>query len=255
MLMEVAGSAVVGACLGSFASVVAHRVPLNESIVQPGSRCPACGSAIRAIDNVPVLSFLLRRGHCRSCGARISPWYIALELLMAGLFVAIAYRVPSAWAVPPYWVLATALVALSLIDLEHMRIPTRVLKVTLLVGVPLLVLASGAGHDWGALVHAAVTGAVGFCAFLVVFIAVPKGFGFGDVRLAGVCGIFLGWLGFRIALVGFVAAMLAGGLTAILLLVSGRAGAKAKIAFGPFLAFGTLVAILAGAPLAHAWLA
>ena len=253
-VLVVALAGVVGLVAGSFLTVVVHRVPERRSIVAPGSSCPACGAAIRPVDNVPVLSYLLRRGRCRACGAAISLRYPALELGTALLFLAVAVPVGTGWAVPAYCVLAAALVALSAIDLERMRLPTPIIWVTAALGAPLLVLASAGTGDWAALVRAAIAGAVALAAFGAMYLLVPKGIGFGDVRLAALCGMFLGWLGYRVALVGFLAGFLAGGVVGAALVLAGRAGRRTRVPFGPFLALGTLVAVCYGAPIARAWL-
>ncbi len=250
----VAIAGIAGLPIGSFLTVVVHRVPTGESVVAPGSRCPACGTAIRAVDNVPVLSFLLRRGRCRTCGAAISLRYPATELATALLFSAVASRMPSPWEVPAYCVLVAGLVALGAIDVAHFRLPTPVIVATLAVGAPLLVLASAKTHAWSSLVHAGVAGVACFAAFALLYAAARRAMGYGDVRLAGLCGVFLGWLGYRVALVGVLLGVLAAGAAAVALLASGRAGRKTRLPFGPFLAVGTVAAVLFGPSIARFWL-
>ena len=116
--------AVFGLIVGSFLNVVIHRVPRDESIVRPRSRCPSCGTEIAAIDNIPLLSFVVLRGRCRHCGVAISPRYPAIEALTATLFVAMAVKFRDSWALPAYLCLAAVLLALSAIDIEHRRLPT-----------------------------------------------------------------------------------------------------------------------------------
>lgn len=252
--LAVALSGVIGLPIGSFLSVVVHRVPEGASIVTPASRCPSCGQPIRTFDNIPVLSYVLRRGRCRSCRARIPLRYPLLEIVTAGLFCAIAARVGSLWALPAYCVLAASLVALSVIDLERMRLPSSIIYTTALVGAPLLVLGAAGTHSWSSLVHAALAGIGAFAMFLLLFFVVPGGIGFGDVRLAAVCGTFLGWLGLRIALTGFLASFVIGGIVGLAVLASRRGGRKSRIPFGPFLAAGTILAVLFGADIARIWL-
>lgn len=247
-------AAIVGLVVGSFLTVVVHRVPLGESVVSPGSRCPSCGQAIRAFDNIPVLAYLVRRGRCRSCGVAIPIRYLLLELLTAGLFVLVTSRAPTLWVAPALCVAVAALVAASVIDLGHLRIPSAVLYGGAAVGFPLLLVASAGTGQWVPMLRAVVTAAVAFSTFFAIFLAVPKGMGFGDVRLAGFCGLFLGWLGYRVAAVGIVLAFVLGGVVAIGLVLTGRARRKTKLPFGPFLALGAVAAMLYGPHLAALWL-
>ncbi len=250
----VAGIGLLGLVVGSFLTVVAHRVPAGESIVRPGSRCPACGTPIRAVDNLPVLSYLLRRGRCRACGATIPARYLLIELATGGLFAAVAARVPGTFALAAFLVLAAALVVLCVVDLEHMRLPTPIVLAAAGLGVPLLAAASAGDHAWDAAARAAIAAAVCGAAFLLLYLAVPRGIGFGDVRLAALCGGYLGWLGYRQTAVGFLLALLAAGLVAILLLALRRVRRGARLPFGPFLGAGALVAVLWGTEIARWWL-
>jgi leader peptidase (prepilin peptidase)/N-methyltransferase len=245
---------VLGLVLGSFATVVVWRVPRGESIVRPGSHCPACSAPLAPWDNVPLFSFLALRGRCRRCKARIAWRYPLVELAVAALFVGVALRAPVGWDVPAFSALALALVILAWIDLEHQRLPVVVVYPSLVVGAALLVLAAGGTHDWGDLLRALLGGVVGFLLFAAIFYATRGGMGFGDVRLAGLCGMFLGFLGWRYLGVGFVATALLAGVIAVALLSVGRAGRKTRIPYGPFMALGTMVAVLWGAPIAHLWL-
>lgn len=252
--LTIAVSGVVGLAVGSFLTVVVHRVPAGESIVAPGSRCPTCGTSVRAVDNVPVLSYLLRRGRCRSCGAPIGLRYPATELATALVFCAVAARLASPWEVPAYCVLAAGLVALAAIDISHFRLPTPVILVTGAAGGLLLVLASAATHRWTALLHAAVAGVACFAVFALLYVVARRAMGYGDVRLAALCGTFLGWLSYRVALVGVLLGIVAAGAAALALLASGRAGRKTRLPFGPFLALGTVAAVLYGPAVARVWL-
>ena len=199
-----AAAGVFGLVIGSFIGVVVDRLPRQESIVSPPSHCVACSAPVRAYDNIPVVSYVVLRGRCRACGARIPPRDALLELGIGILFVLLAWRLTSAWALPAYCVLAAAVVGISAIDVEHMRIPSTLVYSTAVLGAPLLVLASAGTHRWSALLGALIGGAVAFAAFFTLFFAVPKGIGFGDVRLAGLCGGFLGWMGYREVIVGFL---------------------------------------------------
>jgi leader peptidase (prepilin peptidase)/N-methyltransferase len=169
------------------------------------------------------------------------------------LFVLLAWRLTSAWELPAYCVLAASLVAISAIDVEHLRIPSPLVYATAALALPLLVLASGATHRWSGLLSAAVGGAAAFGAFFALFFAVPKGIGFGDVRLAGLCGAFLGWFGYREVLAGFLLSFIVAGVPAAVLLAMRKVQRRTQIPFGPFLAAGTVIATLFGPPIVHAW--
>ena len=244
---------VFGLLIGSFVGVVVDRVPRKESIVSPPSHCVACEAPIRPYDNIPVISYVVLRGRCRACHTRIPPRDALLELGTGILFVLLAWRLGSAWALPAYCVFAATAVAISAIDIEHMRIPSAVVYATAVLGAPLLVLASAGTHDWSALESAAIGGAGAFATFFALFYAVPKGIGFGDVRFAGLCGGFLGWLGYREVVAGFLISFVVAGVPAALLLAMHKVKRQTKIPFGPFLAAGTVIAVLFGAPIIHAW--
>jgi leader peptidase (prepilin peptidase)/N-methyltransferase len=234
-----------GLALGSFLNVVAARVPLRRSVVRPGSACMSCSAPIAWYDNLPVLSWLLLRGRCRSCGARI-PWvYPAVELVTAGLVVAcvIAFGLTGRAAVGAFF--CAVLVALSAIDLEHRIIPNRIVlpaAVVCLVAQTLL----DPSPEWAL----AALGASGF--LLLAALAYPAGMGMGDVKLALLMGAVLG----RTVPVALMAGMLAALVPSIVLLA--RHGSKARkmgIPFGPFLALGSVVALFWGEALLDAYLA
>lgn len=246
-------AAIAGLAVGSFVGVVADRVPRKESVVSPPSHCVACGIAVRPADNIPVFSYLVLKGRCRACGVRIPARDALLEVVTAALFALVAWRAPSLWAIPAYAVLAASLVAITAIDLEHLRIPTPIVYATLTVGSPLLVVASAGTHRWPALLSALIGGAAAFLAFFALFYAVPKGIGFGDVRLSGLCGVFLGWIGYREVALGFILAFLIAGIPAVVLLAMGRVNRRTQIPFGPFLAAGTMISVLFGVSIVQAW--
>ncbi len=246
-------AALVGLVVGSFGALVADRVPRGESIVRPASHCDSCGAPLRSTDNVPVVAYILLKGRCRHCSARIPSRTLLVELATAALFALVAWRLPTLWALPSYLVVVAGLVILSAIDFEHKRLPAAIVYLTALVAAPLLVLASGMTGKWNALLVGLVAAAACFAVFFAVFIAVPKGMGFGDVRLAGLCGGWLGWLGASVVPVGIVVSFVLAGVPAMVLLARGKATRKSAIAFGPFLAGGTVFAICFGRLVAHAW--
>lgn len=243
-----------GLAFGSFATVVAWRVPRGESIVQPGSHCPLCNTPVKPYDNIPIVSYIVLRGRCRHCRATFGVRYVLTEVAVAALFVAVALRLGSRWLIPAYCLLCLALVILTDIDLEHRRLPVAVVYPAVLLGGALLVVAAAGVHDWGALLRAAIAGVGATVAFGLIFVVSRGGMGFGDVRLAGLCGMFLGFLGWRFVAVGFLGAALLAGLVAVALIVSGKVGRKSQVPYGPFLAAGTMIGVLAGSPIARLWL-
>jgi leader peptidase (prepilin peptidase)/N-methyltransferase len=246
--VELVVLAIAGAVLGSFANVLIYRLPRDESIVSPGSRCPQCGTPILPLDNIPILSYFLLLGRCRHCGARISARYPLVEVLMAGLFVAVRLRFPYAVGSHPVpWVLISALlftfllVVITFIDLDRQLILNRLSLPGAAAG---LALAAAQGRLPGAVLAAFVD--AGVILLIVVaseWILKRQGMGMGDVKLAGMIGAFLGWPVGPVALyLGF----LAGGLVAVTLLLLRVRGRKDPIPFGPALAVGALLALFWG---------
>jgi leader peptidase (prepilin peptidase)/N-methyltransferase len=238
----------VGLAVGSFLNVVIHRLPRGESLIRPGSRCTGCGTAIRARHNIPVLSWLYLRGRCATCGDRIGLRYPLVELATAALFVAMTARFGVSAALPAYLYLAAITVALAMIDIDVQRLPNAIVLPSYVIGVALLVPAVVADGDWRSGVRALLAMALlwtGYCALALVY---PGGMGFGDVKLAGVLGLYLGWLGWSSVLVGAFAGFLLGGVVGVALLAAGRAGRKTALPFGPYMLAGAMLALFAAAP-------
>jgi leader peptidase (prepilin peptidase) / N-methyltransferase len=228
-----------GLLAGSFVTVVAHRVPRGESIVGPRSRCPACGAQIAAYDNVPVVSWLVLRGRARCCGAAISARYPLTELTLGVLY---ALTVLVLWDDPGDvalgLVFVTTLAAITLTDLERRIIPNKILIVAAVLGVG-IAAASDPGSLPERAISAAGAGGLLFAAALVY----PRGMGMGDVKLAAVMGLFLG----RNVAPAILVALLAGSVVGLAMIARhGAAARKQAIPFGPFLAFGGAVGLLAG---------
>lgn len=242
----------VGLVVGSFLNVVIYRVPRGESVVRPRSRCPSCGVAIAPHDNIPVFSWLVLRGRCRHCHEPIAARYVLVELLTGSLFAALTARLGMVAILPAVLVAVAALVALAAIDLEHLRLPTRVVYPALALTGTLIVLAALVQGAWGHLGAAAVAAAVWFALFFVLNLAAPRALGFGDVRLAPLLGSVLGWFGWRFVLVGFFSANLVGAVVGVVLLATRRIQRRQPVPYGVFLAAGTLGTLLAG-PSAVAW--
>ena len=243
-----------GLVFGSFANVVVHRVPLKQSIVKPASRCPSCGTPLRARDNIPVVSWLVLRGKCHNCGARISPRYPAIEILVGVLFALAAWRIRPATDLIAYLPLLWVLVVLSFIDLEHKLLPNRIVVPSIVAGIALLGIAAALGPGAGSWVRALEGGAVAFASFFVLALISPRGMGMGDVKLSAVLGLALAYQGWGRLFVGFLIAFAAGAVGGVALIAAKRAGMKSEVPFGPYLALGTIVSLLFGAPLVHAWL-
>lgn len=228
-----------GLIAGSFTTVVAHRVPRGESIVGPRSLCPACGAQIAAFDNVPVLSWTLLRGRARCCGAAISARYPLTELALGALYTAtvlVLWDDPAQLALGLVFV--TTLVAVTLTDLERRIIPNRILLVAAVLGVAIAAVA-----DPGSLPERAIAALAAGGLLFAAALAYPRGMGLGDVKLAAVMGLFLG----RAVAPAILVGLLAGSLFGLALIA--RHGAEARkraIPFGPFLALGGVVGLLAG---------
>ena len=233
-----------GLALGSFLNVVAARLPLKRSVVHPGSACPSCEQPIAWYDNVPLLSWALLRGRCRSCDTTISARYPAVELatglLIAGCVLAFGLTLDA--LVASFF--CALLVAVSATDLEHRIIPNRLV----VPGAAIVLVAQTALHpspEWAL----AALGASGF--LLVAALAYPAGMGMGDIKLALLLGAMLGRTVPVALMIGMVAALVPG---LVLLARHGKAARKMGIPFGPFLALGSVVALFWGDALLDAYL-
>jgi leader peptidase (prepilin peptidase)/N-methyltransferase len=235
---------VFGAMIGSFLNVVVYRLPRRESIVRPASRCCACGTAVKPYDNVPILSWLLLRGHCRNCSAPISKRYPLVEALAGLLCVGAVLAGGGAATIALNVTFILLLVPIALIDVEHRIIPNRL---TALGAV--LALVIGTALDPSGEPERLIAGVVAGGALLITALAYPGGMGMGDVKLAAVMGLFLG----SVVAVAMLVALLAGVLfgAVIAARVGTRSARRTAVPFGPFLALGSLVAVFAGDPLVN----
>jgi leader peptidase (prepilin peptidase) / N-methyltransferase len=239
--------ALLGLFIGSFLNVVIYRVPRGESVVSPRSRCPGCGQELAWYDNVPVLSWLVLRGRCRTCGEPISARYPVIEALTVVVFGALAWALAAQpWAVPAYLWVGGLGIALAAIDLDTQRLPDALTLPSYPVVGALLLVPAISYDDWGAYLRAWLA-AVAMAAFyfLLAFIK-PGAMGMGDVKLAGVLGLVLGWLGWGVVLFGGFLGFLLGGVLGVGLMLAGKAGRKSKIPFGPFMVVGAFIAVLWG---------
>ena len=245
--MEVTFAGLLGAIAGSFLNVVAYRLPRRQSLISPGSRCPQCLTPVKPYDNVPVVSFILLRGRCRSCSAPIPLRYPIVEALTAALCAGAVIAHHSAASIALSVTLILLLVPAAAIDIEHRIIPNRLtaLGAVLALGIGLLLDPSGEPER---LIAGAAAG--GF--LLIAALAYPGGMGMGDVKLAGVMGLFLGRAVAPAIAIALVAGTVAG--IAVIARKGAREGRKTAVPFGPFLALGALVAAFVGQDLVSAYL-
>jgi leader peptidase (prepilin peptidase)/N-methyltransferase len=243
----------LGLAIGSFLNVVIWRVPRNESVVRPTSHCPTCDTPISHRDNVPLLSWLLLRGRCRTCSTRISARYPLVEAATAALFVAFGIHFGIHADLAAYLYMAAIGVALTMIDIDVQRLPDVLTLPAYPVGIVLFAVAAWADDAPHAFVRA-LLGMAALAAFYgVVWLIYPAGMGLGDVKLAGVVGLYLAWLGWGQLLVGAFAAFAVGAVVSIAIVGFKGGGRKTRVPFGPFMLIGLLIGIYAGHPLAHAY--
>ena len=245
--------AVVGLMIGSFLNVVIWRVPRDESVVRPRSHCPSCGHPVRPYDDIPVVSWLLR-GRCRDCGEPISIRYPLVELGTAVLFGITGAHFGLSWELPAYLYLVAIGVALALIDIDVHRLPNKIVLPSYVVVPVLLTIASLGNDDWNALLRAGIGGVALYAVYFLLRLAYPQGMGFGDVKLAGILGMYLAWLGWGQLAVGAFLGFLLGGVVGGALMVVNRANRKSKLPFGPFMIAGAYLAVLFGAQISDLYL-
>ncbi|HEX6459764.1 MAG TPA: prepilin peptidase [Thermoleophilaceae bacterium] len=236
--METAFAGISGAVIGSFLNVVVYRLPIGQSLVKPRSHCPSCQTPVSPRDNVPLLSWLFLKGRCRHCGETISARYPAVELLTALCFVGVvlAHGVHAELiALIPF---TAVLIAVTFIDLQHKIVPNRIVAPAAVYG-----LVTAVAFRTHALPELLIAGAGAFTFFLVAALIHPKGMGMGDVKLAGVMGLYLG----KLVIPALVIAFVVGTVVGIVLVVRhGARSRKVGVPFAPFMALGGLVAMLAG---------
>jgi leader peptidase (prepilin peptidase)/N-methyltransferase len=243
-----------GACIGSFLNVCIYRIPLEKSVVAPRSQCPHCGHLIAGYDNIPLVSYFLLKGRCRSCGAAISPRYFLVELLTAALFLAIWNQYGWDARTLVFFVFTGGLILGTFVDIDHMIIPDRVSLGGMAAGVACSLLVPALhGADYP--VEALRASLIGLAAgsgtlYLVGWIGRrmlgKDAMGLGDVKLLGAIGAFLGWPAvlFTVMLSSFL-----GSVVGVSLILGGRRAWQSRIPYGPYLAAGALVWVLGG----HRW--
>ncbi|MGV8886078.1 MAG: prepilin peptidase [Microbacteriaceae bacterium] len=263
---------ILGSLIGSFLNVVVYRVPAGKSIVHPPSACPKCGAGIRPWDNIPVLSWLILRGTCRDCGNPIAVRYPLVELATAIVFAAIALwmspMLGEAFAasttplivagileLAAFLYFAAIGIALLLIDLDTRKLPDVIVLPSYIVGIVLLGAVSLLRWDFGPLLVAGIGLVALWVFYFTLAVIKPGGMGFGDVKLSGVIGLYLGWVGVGSLIVGAFSAFLLGGVFSIVLVLARGAGRRTAIPFGPWMIAGAGVGVFFGETIANAYLA
>lgn len=236
--MSIAFLGAFGAAIGSFVNVLAYRLPRRESLVRPRSRCPQCATQIAGYDNIPVVSWILLRGRCRHCRAPIPIRYPIVEALTALLFVAVGLKIGLEDTLVPALALTITLVAAAETDLEHHIIPNRLMATAAIAAVALWAVV-----DYSRLPENLIAGAAAGGFLFVAAIAYPAGMGMGDVKLAGVMGLYLGSSVAPALFIGFASGAVVGIAIA---LAHGASTRKQGVPFGPFLALGGVVALIYG---------
>ncbi len=245
-------AAVAGLVVGSFLSVVAYRIPAGMRVTRPRSACPVCHHPIRPGDNIPVLSWLRLRARCRDCGAPISARYPLVEAGTALLFALTAALIGPVAVLPAYLWFVAVVAVLVIVDLEHKRIPNRILYPGTVVALALLAGGAWIEDDLAAVGRGLAGGALYFAFLLLVALAARGGFGMGDVKFGFLLGVFSAYGSWESLLVAAVTAFLVGGLVSVVLLLLRRAGRRDTIPFGPAMAVGVAIGIAAGDAIA-AW--
>ncbi len=245
---------ILGLIFGSFGTVAAWRIPRRESIVTGRSHCPSCGATITALENIPVVSWLVLRGRCRHCGNPISVRYPLIELVTGILFALGAARFGRSVETFVFAAFFWVLVVLTVIDVDHKLLPNRVVYPSFVAGWAGLTAAALVDGEPGRLLDAAVGSAIFGGTFFLIALVAQKGMGLGDVKLGFVLGTFLGYVRLGLVPLGMFLSFLTGALIGLAVMVSSGGNRKMQIPFGPFLALGTVLAIFAGEPLLDAYL-
>jgi leader peptidase (prepilin peptidase)/N-methyltransferase len=236
--METAFAGISGAVIGSFLNVVVYRLPIGQSLVKPRSHCPNCETPVAPRDNVPLLSWLFLKGRCRHCGESISARYPAVELLTALCFIGVVLAQGISTDLIALIPFTAVLIAVTFIDLRHKIVPNRIIVPAAAYG-----LVTAVAFRTDMLPELLIAGAGAFTFFLVAALIHPKGMGMGDVKLAGVMGLYLGKLVIPALFIAFIVGTVVG---IVLVVRHGARSRKVGVPFAPFMAFGGLVAMLFG---------
>lgn len=248
MALLILAAGCLGLLVGSFLNVVVHRVPRHESVLRPASHCPRCLAPVRARHNVPVLGWLVLRGRCAGCALPISVRYPLIEALTGALFAAVMWRLGPTAAAPAYLYLVAVGVALSAIDLDVRRLPDVLVLPSYLAGGALLAAASVLGDDYWALARAAAGLGILWILYYAMALAYPSGMGYGDVKLAGLLGMYLGWAGWGPLILGGFGAFAAGSVVALGAAARRRTLRRVGIPFGPCMVAAAICGLFVGGP-------
>ena len=235
-----------GLIIGSFLNVVAYRLPRGESLAKPPSRCPQCETPIRPYDNIPVLSWVLLRGRCRSCGNAVPLRYPLVELTTGLLYAAVVLAKDDTVDIVLGLLLVTVLVPVTVIDLDYRIIPNKIM-----LPAAVAALLAGVIFDSGFVPEQLIAGAAAFAFFFLAALAYPKGMGMGDVKLAGVLGLYLGRAVGPALFIALIAGVVVG--VAVIARKGAKEGRKTAVPFGPFLALGGMVAFFVGESIANSY--
>jgi leader peptidase (prepilin peptidase)/N-methyltransferase len=232
-------AALFGAIFGSFLNVVIWRLPRGESLAHPGSHCPNCGAPVKPYDNVPIVSWLVLRGRCRNCGNPISARYPLVEALTAVLMALVPIFLGVDSDIWLGFAFVLLLIPIAFIDLDHRIIPNKLTLLGAAVGIVLVAV-----FETDSILEHAIAAVAAFLFLFVAAIAYPAGMGMGDVKLAGVMGIYLGRNVAPAMLIALVSGTLVG--AAIIARKGAKEGRKTAVPFGPFLALGSVIALYVG---------
>jgi leader peptidase (prepilin peptidase)/N-methyltransferase len=244
-------SFVFGACWGSFLNVCIYRIPRDESVVHPGSHCPVCNTPIKAYHNIPIVTWLLLRWKCSACSAPIRPRYILVEALTGILFAWVYYLYGFSFLTLCYWLVSFGLLLGTFIDFEHMIIPDRVTWGGMILGLllsPLVPELHNAQTALAGLKSSAVGAAVGFGLLYGVMVVgtwifKKDAMGFGDVKLMGAIGAFMGWEAVLFTLM--ISSLIGSGVGISLIIKFGREW-QSRIPYGPYIAMAAMIWLLGG---------
>jgi leader peptidase (prepilin peptidase)/N-methyltransferase len=236
----------VGLAVGWWASLAIRRVPREEPILRQWPRCHACDAYVAARDLIPVYSWFALRGRSRCCGAPLGYGYLALELGSGVLFAALTMRLGVSVELAAYLYLAAVCVPLFVIDGRDHRLPDALTLPSYVLLPALLTVAAVSTGQWWELLRAVLGGVVLFAAYYALAVVAAGALGFGDVKLAGLLGLALGWAGWYAVIVGALLGFVYGGVFSLALLAARKASSSTKIAFGPFMMLGALSALLIG---------
>ena len=244
---ELVGAGIFGAVVGSFLNVVIYRLPLRKSVVWPASMCAKCSRPLSWYENVPIVSFLALRARCRTCGAPISWQYPIVEGVTAAMFAVLYWLLGPSLLFVSRAVFGSALIALFAIDFEHYLLPDAITLPGIVAG---FVFSLFTEPGWLASLIGILAGAGGLWAVAEAYFRIrhEDGLGFGDVKMLGMIGAFLGW---KLMLLTLLLGSLSGSIIGVALIVSGRGDMKYKLPFGTFLALGAWAAMIVGPPFLH----